>query len=72
MQFPPSALQRLQEPEFLVVCDTGGEVAGMVCMGVRPADGAGLIVQLHGWGNFTSAGCCSGSQSQSTSATTTA
>ncbi|MZE55894.1 hypothetical protein GTY86_32385, partial [Streptomyces sp. SID5770] len=52
LQFPPSALQQLQEPEILVVCDTGGDVAGVACVGVRPADGAGLIVQLHGWGDF--------------------
>ncbi|MGW8358939.1 GNAT family N-acetyltransferase [Streptomyces wedmorensis] len=52
LQFPPPALQQLREAEVLVMCDTGGEAAGMVCVGVRPADGAGLIVQLHGWGNF--------------------
>ncbi|MFJ2061315.1 GNAT family N-acetyltransferase [Streptomyces sp. NPDC087908] len=52
LQFPPPGLERLQEPEILVACAAGGQVAGVVCIGVRPADGAGLIVQLHGWGDF--------------------
>ncbi|MCX5233273.1 GNAT family N-acetyltransferase [Streptomyces sp. NBC_00233] len=52
LQFPPQALKQLHEAEILVVCDSGGDVAGVVSFGVRPADGAGLIVQLHGWGNF--------------------
>ncbi|MFD3535995.1 GNAT family N-acetyltransferase [Streptomyces sp. NPDC058664] len=52
LQFPPPGLKQLREAEILVVCDTGGQVAGMVGVGVRPADGAGLIVQLHGWGDF--------------------
>ncbi|MET8509805.1 GNAT family N-acetyltransferase [Streptomyces sp. NPDC004787] len=47
-QFPPQALKKLHDAEILVLCDVHGDVAGVVSIGVRPADGAGLIVQLHG------------------------
>jgi GNAT superfamily N-acetyltransferase len=45
---PPKPGEGLREAETLVVCNSQGEVAGVVCVGVRPADRAGLIVQLHG------------------------
>ncbi|MGI5380862.1 GNAT family N-acetyltransferase [Streptomyces sp. CA-251387] len=44
---------RLRENETLVVCNAQGEAAGAVCVGVRPADEAGLIVWLHGREDFS-------------------
>ncbi|MFI8294075.1 GNAT family N-acetyltransferase [Streptomyces sp. NPDC085614] len=41
-----------RETEILVVCDEHGRVAGAVRCRVRPADGAGLIVWLHGREDF--------------------
>ncbi|WP_406053448.1 GNAT family N-acetyltransferase [Streptomyces sp. NBC_01077] len=51
-QFPLKPAKRLREAEILVVCNVHGEVAGVVDVGVRLADGAGLIVQLHGREDF--------------------
>ncbi|MFE0654066.1 hypothetical protein ACFVZH_36525 [Streptomyces sp. NPDC059534] len=51
-RFPPRPAKRLREAEILIVSRAHGEVAGMLDAGVRPADGAGLIVRLHGREDF--------------------
>ncbi|MFJ1562194.1 GNAT family N-acetyltransferase [Streptomyces mirabilis] len=42
----------LRRADTLVVCDQHGQVAGAVRCGLRAADGAGLIVWLHGREEF--------------------
>lgn len=51
-QLPARETTPEPDRETLVVVDPQSRVAGVVCCRVRPADGAGLIVWLHGREDF--------------------